>query len=576
MLVSMAISLLMIASVAQLFATISTSVSSSRASIEMTERLASARNQIQKDLAGVTAPMLPPLRPELGEGYFEYIERPTTDFAPYLSSLHDLGITTFNTSTTLSPSQTAYANSNAIAGDADDILMFTIRSKDGQPFIGKFWNASTSSFSTIESQLAEVVWFTVPNGQSIPIVDQPDGALQQLPLCTLYRRVLLIAPEYQPQINAQIAANAGLAVPSTFFNNFDISARPVSTQASPATFSMVLNSLSDLTRRESRFAHDPRSATNQTTSGGTYNGFPFAVFLPWVYADYQSTSLPQTPSNGAPALGALQGLQPLSASSGRVGEDVVMTNVLAFDVRAFDPTVPILPATDASNNVTGSLTPSDIGYWQQYSNYSYNVAHSITPNVYAPIGYGGFVDLGYTTNLFAYNTTTANPISLIGAANLSGSITTLNTLSTFSGYSTLMPATSNYLCQWLSTGGYSTTVAYPTYDTWSLHYDTITPTSWATYPFSSTNLPSNYGSYLGSNGFDDDGDGIVDNPVTPPSPGVAASAYAIGSDGNQHYEFQYPAPYPVPLRGLQVKIRTYEPDSRQVREVTVTQDFLPQ
>jgi hypothetical protein len=34
-------------------------------------------------------------------------------------------------------------------------------------------------------------------------------------------------------------------------------------------------------------------------------------------------------------------------------------------------------------------------------------------------------------------------------------------------------------------------------------------------------------------------------------------------------------PYPVPLRGIQVKIRTFEPDSRQIREVTVVQDFLP-
>jgi hypothetical protein len=33
-------------------------------------------------------------------------------------------------------------------------------------------------------------------------------------------------------------------------------------------------------------------------------------------------------------------------------------------------------------------------------------------------------------------------------------------------------------------------------------------------------------------------------------------------------------PYPAPLRGIQVKIRVYEPDSRQVREVTVTQSFF--
>jgi hypothetical protein len=34
-------------------------------------------------------------------------------------------------------------------------------------------------------------------------------------------------------------------------------------------------------------------------------------------------------------------------------------------------------------------------------------------------------------------------------------------------------------------------------------------------------------------------------------------------------------PYPRPLRGIQVKIRVMEPDSRQIREVTVEQEFLP-
>ena len=34
-------------------------------------------------------------------------------------------------------------------------------------------------------------------------------------------------------------------------------------------------------------------------------------------------------------------------------------------------------------------------------------------------------------------------------------------------------------------------------------------------------------------------------------------------------------PYPAPLRGIQIKIRIFEPDSRQIREVTIEQDFLP-
>jgi hypothetical protein len=41
-------------------------------------------------------------------------------------------------------------------------------------------------------------------------------------------------------------------------------------------------------------------------------------------------------------------------------------------------------------------------------------------------------------------------------------------------------------------------------------------------------------------------------------------------------EQEAPPPYPAPLRGIQVKIRVFEPDSKQIREVTIVQDFLPE
>ncbi len=90
------------------------------------------------------------------------------------------------------------------------------------------------------------------------------------------------------------------------------------------------------------------------------------------------------------------------------------------------------------------------------------------------------------------------------------------------------------------------TVANPArvYDTWSTHYENVglLGLSTVTYPPGRS-----------TNGFDDDGDGIVDGDnekITSP-------------------------PYPYPLRGIQVKIRVFEPDSRQIRELTIVQDFLP-
>ena len=80
------------------------------------------------------------------------------------------------------------------------------------------------------------------------------------------------------------------------------------------------------------------------------------------------------------------------------------------------------------------------------------------------------------------------------------------------------------------------------YDTWSTHYESTGATGLAGTPGRA------------ANGFDDNNNGIVDDEsekLTSP-------------------------PYPVALRGIQVKIRVFEPDSRQIREVTVVQDFLPQ
>jgi hypothetical protein len=80
------------------------------------------------------------------------------------------------------------------------------------------------------------------------------------------------------------------------------------------------------------------------------------------------------------------------------------------------------------------------------------------------------------------------------------------------------------------------------YDTWSTHYE--------------------------SNGIDDDGDGTADegtNGIDDNSDGVIDDAL----------EAETSPPYPVPLRGLEVRLRTFEPTSRQVRQVTVRHTFVP-
>jgi hypothetical protein len=83
--------------------------------------------------------------------------------------------------------------------------------------------------------------------------------------------------------------------------------------------------------------------------------------------------------------------------------------------------------------------------------------------------------------------------------------------------------------------------AFRTYDTWSRHYE-----------FNGINEDGDAKTDEGTDGLDDDTDNIADDKD----------------------ESETSPPYPVPLRGLEVRIRCYEPSSRQVRQVTIRHTFL--
>ena len=141
----------------------------------------------------------------------------------------------------------------------------------------------------------------------------------------------------------------------------------------------------------------------------------------------------------------------------RPHDDLILTNVIGFDVKVFDP------------------------------------------------GAGGYVDLGYNPGAGTAFSHRGNPNSGLAASGDSN--------------------------QWSSAR---------IYDTWTLSYEA-----------DGVDQPTGSGMDLATNGFDDNGDGVIDD---------------IG-------ERETVPPYPAALRGIQVKIRVFEPDSRMVREVTVSQDF---
>jgi type II secretory pathway pseudopilin PulG len=519
LMVALAITMIMMTAVITLFANVTTTVSNSRALIEISERLRTARNRLQLDLAGHTASTIPPLRPEDGEGYLEIIEGPNCDAGSYVVPggtplINQLG----GVPNPLSGSPIQYVGSvlstatqNDIMGDADDVLMLTVRSQ-GEPFVG--WGYNGAGAVLTESNTAEVIWYAVPNGRSISTAT--GGAAQ---LFTLYRRVLLVAPQWVP--SAQAFNTTTPTSISNFYNLYDVSVR------SNSANNAVGNSLTDLTARENRFLH----AFSVTAANGiaisslsnwpnnfspalfTANSFPYALQNPSYMVNSGTNPVLTSPLVAIPAM--LRGT--------RVGEDVILTDVLAFDIRVFDP----LAAVTTSGSV--ALVPSDPLY---------------TLAATTAAGYGAFVDLGYNV---VYNSFTGGTASSFFSAAPNAAYNATNATANFKNYIVNLPQT---------------------YDTWSWSYEQ-----------NGLDDDNNGTVDEGADGLDDDPsgtpNGIVDDPpqitVTQPTAVPALPAVAVTSPG----ERETLAPYPFPLRGVQITLRVYEPDTQQIRQMTVVQDFLP-
>ena len=465
MLVAMTATLLIMGAVAQAFSAFGNAISGGRSVLELDARMRSAAWRLRSDLAGATARPLPPLNPAAGEGYLEIIEGPNSDsiarqwFVTGSSTLVSGSFDKLTASTAAPGTQ----SDDRLLGDEDDVLLLTTRSLD-TPFIGRAPGTAGAIDDTFESTLAEVGWFARPTpGTSNPVT------------YTLYRKQLLVMGYVGT--DPFLAANNSLAWPgswSSYFNSpCDVSVRRESNVLYP-------NTLSDLTRRENRFLHNPLGTT------GTSN-FPFV----FAGGNHQSSPAPD-------------GL--IFETAQRQGEDVVLTNVLAFDVRVFDPAVPAW--ITAGGNV---LVPGDPGL---------NDVSIVKTGTVA----GAYVDLGHGA--------TSNAILPGIVPCFSGTAHARSKLNTAAP-------------------------ALRVYDTWNLGYE--------------------------ADGMDQDNDGTRDEGTnglddsSPPNGVFDEPPY----DGNNDGIFEDPGevetmpPYPCPLRGIEVRIRCYEPSSRQVRQVTVRHTFVP-
>jgi len=699
MLVAMAITLVMMGAVVTLFANVSRSVSRSRTVMEMAGQLRSVRNALQQDLQGATCPGLTWQRPEANHGYIELIEGEfregrasrlvdgidlpnAPDFNPEidhnLSILPSSNITPFKDGNNVA--QPDWATDGGGLGDYDDVLMLTVRNEH-HPFVGRTPSNVRSSptraepfdvddatlawgSESIESPLAEVVWFAIENPEP-ETASPPHRFFGEPGMRTVYRRTLLIAPWVNPyryvdqagnvtdtftipsngtfkaepglvrMLPNNISVDQAIAAIIAFQERYDLSVR-LEWDHNIQRWKIVANTLGDLTKRENRFGHygyrvdstpansrrmfpyaavsmgsgysgslarlafvaDPEAARPTGASGnakgdanlrngaaisyamdGTnnYTLVPDRLYSapPFVYLDEPSA----TPATARAILNkegavvrVVHGPVPLSGT--RQGEDVMLVDALAFDLRVFDPAAPLFATRKLQNTTTFDpdiiLTPSDPGWPAAYldtNQMGSSGAGSMKPAPangggnwnYSFVGQGAYVDLGYGYNyqlpapVFS-NSSTPQPWFFAPAMELA-----------VSRAQNIRPQHGGAL---VDVYGRQLAPGFSVYDTWSFHYE--------------------------NNGVDEDQDGTIDQGTDGldglghylPTPAALPLALPplVRSTNPQNPQLgvddvgerETMPPYDKPLRGIQVILRAYERDGRAIKQVRVNQHFMPE
>ncbi len=244
MLVVVALIVLMMTILVQIFQSATGAMTASRTTQELDAVLRQVDSMLRADLNGITASMTPPNDPTNKSGYFEYNENSPAD---------------------------------AQGEDTDDWMGMTTKAPEGQTFSGRQWLASHPNVAfnkaiqpiTITSQVAEVIYF-LRNGN-------------------LYRRVFLVAPDRASSINGStnfIPSIFGGSPSVSWQGMNDISCRPGGFGSS-GVMNPIPNDLGDLTNRENR-AFRPRFFDEFKPQNGIpddNNGDDINDYYPTLYYD---------------------------------------------------------------------------------------------------------------------------------------------------------------------------------------------------------------------------------------------------------------------------------------------------
>jgi type II secretory pathway pseudopilin PulG len=498
MLIAMVLTLILVYAIAEFYAYVGDSVKDGRAMIEMNSLMRNAVQRLKADLELITVRVVPW---NDDGGYLEIYEGAGSDADADGDSQLDATQSIAN-----NWGQQSITN---LLGDGDDMLGMTIRAS-GEPLTGRFDVSGTSTITS--AQHAEVIWWVGYDD----LAGGTTGVWDPIEWRQIYRRQLLIRPDLPtgtdpgriPNSTSEFPAtapgwnNAKQAL-QTWWQSNDISAsiRLETNAAGTQMFRIRANSLADLSRRERRFAHFPFRI--DPASGTLLDNFPYPQEL--------------VPSRSASSPGVTNFnsfvLQDIAGGGGSRGEDIVLSNILAFDVRAYDPGTVLY--ADAANiaTATTALSPSDPGYIEAVR------------GGYQQVGTGAFVDLAYGEKLIAILT---GPQYNVPLATARTTVQGCAGAAYFAGQT-------NYYAR-----------LGAAYDTWALSYERDGINQDA------ASEGMNPTTDEGTNGLDDDGVNGVDD---------------VG-------ERETGPPFARALRGLEVKIRLYEHGTRQMRQATVGTDFI--
>lgn len=645
MLVAMALTLILVYAIAHFYAIIGDSVKDGRGMIEMNQQLRAVTQRLKLDLDQLTIPAVPWADEGGAAGYLEVKEGLAKDFDVNGNFLLDadndvparIDVDGINGPDFEEP------NVSNLLGDVDDILGMTIRAgsipfngimpqmyvtgpagtpnpRDGElraiqtTALLKSSNPPLTRSTT--SLYAEVVWWTSfsdINSNGLWGLGEPRY---------IHRRQLLIRPDlnilhtddpYLPGTPYffRVAQPTGASINSPesiwlydVYQYCDVSIRPLALTNGFLYF--AANSLADLAKRKNRFMHVSgffdSALTTPFFDSATTTNFPYASDLnPNLAGSLKPGLLPDNSfslANTAPRHAAVNNASQyrwVLFDGGRKGEDVMLSNILAFDIRVFDPDAIVRSAvTDPSAAVTAApanalqfsadaIQPGDAGY-------AYAVANNFptTHNPYPAVGTGAYVDLGYgfalqntLSTLGASHAVTGtvptpvtavpksfallflpNPsnsvLALYGAPATGSTYTQLLGNSRFAGLPSL--PFSYYRASAGSAhapGPYQTALGF-TWDSWTVAYERDGVNQDAAVEVAGLNL------------LIDEGTDGEDNPYTTNAMGVPQ--YENGID--DAYERETVPPYAHPLRGIQIRIRLYEPGTRQLRQATVESDFI--